>query len=331
MSRPGRGPHPRPDPLPGDRVVARYLLPTGTATDVIGTLTSAGDPLIIEADGGPRAVARATVVALKAIPPRPIRNREIRALTRAQARSRPSLESTEIDGWLCRFGSGVPGARANSAAPLNPDAARGDLTRVRAWYAERDLPVRLLWVERIAGRPGAVGRPRLAVFTCPTADLAAESGRVQWAPAPSAPWRGLQSGPAVDAGWSAAVLGEAWFAVLDDGAGPAAAVRLSLTRDGDDPAGGTLWAGIGSLVVAPDRRRTGLGAELVRALAARARDLGAQRCYLEVREDNAAGHALYSRLGFTEHHRYDYWTETASAATPDSLRPPPAGTAETAR
>jgi hypothetical protein len=77
---------PTPDatPHPGDRVVVRYLLDDGRATDVIGTLVSDGDPLVdplvIDADTGRaagerRTVPRSAVVAMKAVPPRPVRGR----------------------------------------------------------------------------------------------------------------------------------------------------------------------------------------------------------------------------------------------------------------
>jgi ribosomal protein S18 acetylase RimI-like enzyme len=54
------------------------------------------------------------------------------------------------------------------------------------------------------------------------------------------------------------------------------------------------------LGVAPDHRRRGLGAELIRAGVAELRAIGCDRCHLAVREDNAGARALYTSLGFVE-------------------------------
>jgi len=66
---------------------------------------------------------------------------------------------------------------------------------------------------------------------------------------------------------------------------------------------------INSLAVAPDRRREGLGSELMRAVLAKAGEEGAKRATLEVRRSNDAARALYERLGFeVEAIRPDYYT-----------------------
>jgi ribosomal-protein-alanine N-acetyltransferase len=66
---------------------------------------------------------------------------------------------------------------------------------------------------------------------------------------------------------------------------------------------------INSLAVAPERRRQGLGSELMRGVLAAARAEGAVRATLEVRRSNEAARALYERLGFVvEAIRPDYYT-----------------------
>lgn len=66
---------------------------------------------------------------------------------------------------------------------------------------------------------------------------------------------------------------------------------------------------VNSLAVAPDRRREGLGSELMRAVLAKAGEEGAKRATLEVRRSNDAARALYERLGFqVEAIRPDYYT-----------------------
>ena len=59
-------------PAPGARVVVRYLIPTGQATDALGELLSADDETVV-VDGvrGVERIAVADIVAAKEVPPRP--------------------------------------------------------------------------------------------------------------------------------------------------------------------------------------------------------------------------------------------------------------------
>lgn len=77
-----------------------------------------------------------------------------------------------------------------------------------------------------------------------------------------------------------------------------------LAEEAAGPIGFILGRAIGgeaeilTLVVAPDRRRSGLGEALVEALVREAAARGAEAVYLEVAEDNAAARALYRKAGF---------------------------------
>lgn len=55
-----------------------------------------------------------------------------------------------------------------------------------------------------------------------------------------------------------------------------------------------------NLSIALPLQRRGLGSELLRFVVKLARDHAAQTIYLEVRESNAAGRALYAQHGFDE-------------------------------
>ena len=59
-------------PAPGARVVVRYLIPTGEATDALGKLLSANDVMVV-VDGvrGIERIPMADIVAAKEVPPRP--------------------------------------------------------------------------------------------------------------------------------------------------------------------------------------------------------------------------------------------------------------------
>lgn len=59
-------------PPPGRRVVVRYLLPTGQATDALGELLSV-DAVTVVVDGkrGIERIAVADIIAAKEVPPPP--------------------------------------------------------------------------------------------------------------------------------------------------------------------------------------------------------------------------------------------------------------------
>jgi ribosomal protein S18 acetylase RimI-like enzyme len=63
---------------------------------------------------------------------------------------------------------------------------------------------------------------------------------------------------------------------------------------------------VARLVVRPDERRRGVAVDLMRTAAGWAGDRGARWCVLQVAEHNGAALALYRRLRFRRHHRYQY-------------------------
>jgi ribosomal protein S18 acetylase RimI-like enzyme len=66
------------------------------------------------------------------------------------------------------------------------------------------------------------------------------------------------------------------------------------------------WAGLFCVATAARARRRGVARAVVHALTRWAAERGAQRIYLQVESDNAAGHALYAGAGFTRSHGYHY-------------------------
>lgn len=97
------------------------------------------------------------------------------------------------------------------------------------------------------------------------------------------PWTRGNFADSLDAGYHCWIIdcgsGVAGYSVVMIAAGEAHLLNLSITM--------------------PLQRR-GLGSELLRFVIKLARDHGAQTVYLEVRESNIAGRALYARHGFTE-------------------------------
>lgn len=68
------------------------------------------------------------------------------------------------------------------------------------------------------------------------------------------------------------------------------------------------------IAVAADRRRGGLASALLEAVAALAREAGAERLLLEVREDNAGARAFYAARGFGEIARRSRYYRDGTAA-----------------
>ena len=59
-------------PEPGRRVVVRYLLPSGQATDALGELLSMDEEtVVVDGKRGVERIARAAIVAAKEVPPPP--------------------------------------------------------------------------------------------------------------------------------------------------------------------------------------------------------------------------------------------------------------------
>ena len=59
-------------PEPGHRVVVRYILPTGQATDALGELLSAdAESVVVHGKRGVERIPRGAIIAAKEVPPPP--------------------------------------------------------------------------------------------------------------------------------------------------------------------------------------------------------------------------------------------------------------------
>lgn len=313
-----------PDIPLGRRVVLRYQLPAGypqPLTDVIGELVSLDPPTVRGADGTVVSVAPERVVALKALGPRPIRTKEIRALEAAAAYGWPGVEHAWIDGWLARVGHGYTG-RANSAVPLGssdgPAAVSAEtLRRIGEWYTAHGLPVQLALPDRLAPvPPGWHSRRETLMLAIDIDNFVLPQGpsMVRIAPAPDHDWLQMHryggedpaarpiSVPAPDPEVLTAVLdGELGFASLGLPR-PIAIGRGALTTAPD----GRRWIGLTCVAVAAAHRRHGLGSLVCAELVRWGHDRGATHAYLQVEAANEAAVAMYRELGFVDHHAYRY-------------------------
>ncbi|MFD2012292.1 GNAT family N-acetyltransferase [Streptomyces narbonensis] len=314
----------------GKRVSVRYVTDSSaggaTFTDAVGVLTSwhSGVAVITRKSGETVRIAETSLVAGKVVPPAPARRRGPSAtfpeLARATARAWQPVESEPLGEWTLRAAGGFT-RRANSALPLgDPGLPVADaLTRVREWYAARNLPA---YVQTATGAEGtqellgaALDRHgwrrevsaevRIAALA-PIGDQDADVSAVRLSRTLDEPWLGryqrtgepnpavrpvLTSGPSV------------WFAsVAGTGEVPAAIGRCVV--DGR-------WAGFMAVEVDPALRRQGLATTVMTALARQALDEGASAAWLQVEADNDGARALYDGMGFAVHHHYHHyrWAE----------------------
>ncbi|MEV6340020.1 GNAT family N-acetyltransferase [Nocardia vinacea] len=319
-----------PDIQLGRRVVLRYRLPAGypqPLTDVIGELVSLDPPTVRSADGQVVAVAADRVVAMKALGPRPIRTREIRALEAAAAYGWPGIEQGWIDGWLLRAGNGYTN-RANSAVPLGssdgPAALGADtLRRIGEWYTAHGLPVQIALPDRLAALPPgwrSWRETQLLAIDIENFVLPQGPRMVRIVPAPDDAWLSMHrysgedpatqpvSTPPVVQVLTAVHDGEVGFASLGLPQ-PIAIGRGALTTAPD----GRRWIGLTCVAVAVEHRRHGLGSLICAELIRWGADRGATHAYLQVEAENTGAIAMYHELGFLDHHTYRY-------AAPDGSR-----------
>lgn len=323
----------------GDRVVVRRRAGDHT-TDVIGHVVSL-NPLVVrpQAVGGLASQSKVLEIpdpqVVKRLSPRTVRNSDIRAVETATARAFPGQEHMLIDGWLTRAGAEIA-ERSNSATPIGHSAglAAVPLDAIAEFYRERGMPVQLCVPERI-GKPAErliAAHPErwelgeeILVMTreIGAADPNAGAGPNAGIEAridthPDADWLAMYHYRGADLPADAVldlagtIEGELGFARLIARATTGAATdttdrTVAVTRatitESDD---GRRWLGYSAVEVAPDYRRRGLATLLGQHVLDWGAAHNADAAYLQVRASNAAGIALYTKLGFVEHHRHRY-------------------------
>jgi ribosomal protein S18 acetylase RimI-like enzyme len=209
---------------------------------------------------------------------------EPRDLDRLAARAFPAAIEAREGGWLLRASPGESPKRVNSAVPLGLPL---DVDLVEAWYRERGIDPRIMVTPeedlealdaQLADRGWTVETPADILVGDPGTTLE----RLEGPPHQVVPTE--LTGP-LRSPDQVVALGAA------DGAGRATAVL----QDG--------WTLLLGLDVAPEARRQGVAAALVRAWA---RLSEGRALYLQVEKSNEPAQALYARAGFTRSHGYHY-------------------------
>jgi N-acetylglutamate synthase len=233
-------------------------------------------------------------------------------------------EQAALGSWLLRAADGFTG-RANSALAIGdpglPLAAA--ISEVCRWYRARGLPAMVAvpfplrrpqrnGVDRFLAEHGWAIRSGAATVMTAAPGAAAMACRAATGPAhvdvdvhvdaePDDGWLALyhyrgQDPPPIarrllmSAPWQA-------FARVRDAGETLAIGRVAAAGD---------WAGLTAVEVHPRHRRRGLGRAITATLAALAADRGIAGLYLQVEDANAPARAMYSAVGFTDHHGYHY-------------------------
>jgi N-acetylglutamate synthase len=316
---------------PGMRAVVRRRIDHGV-TDALGDVVAIeADTVSVRTRRGVQKIDRATVVAAKEVPPRPVRRGaphlaiSMHDLEAIMVQGWPPPERGQLGGWLLRAGAGFTG-RANSVLPLgNPGLSISEaIDHCESWYDQRRLPAlfALFGPEGFAVDDDLLGRELLArayepfnstaVLTTAIGSLPPElphaSGaqvRLERAPSPQwwDAWAAQDSRPdRADAGRAAvrAVISgspDQLFALLEVDGDVAGVARVAFAQG---------WAGVFALRVAPELWRTGVAVQLMGALADACRTRGIRSMYLQVLKTSSPAQRLYQRLGFSTHHEYLY-------------------------
>ena len=272
----------------GLRVVVRYLLDSGSATDVLGVCLSWGDGrcVVQPATGPPVSIRLSDIVSGKPVPPRAsIRDR----VSPREAQHHgfalfPDLVTEPVGDWVLRGSPTATARRANSVLAFGPSGVGDDVERVVAHY---DRPVAAVLTGSLENQRfealGWVPESDDSDTLFQVAGLAQVARALRGVPVPDT----AVLTPAPTGGFAALRLGDkAWgYAGFDDD-----------------------WLGFSGIEVHPSHRRRGLGRQVMAALLGWGAELGATTAYLQVLADNTAALALYEDLGFRTHHTYRYLT-----------------------
>lgn len=312
----------------GKRVSVRQLTGAGPGagqfTDTVGVLTSWDDGVVLvtRRTGERVSIPESALVAAKVVPAAPARRRGPAAsfdeLAHVCARAWQPAETERLGDWRLGASGGFT-RRANSVVPLGGPGLPLDeaLERVRAWYGARGLPPYIQVSSGAEGtqellgaelaRRGWVAEVSVEVRIGALAPLAeavpdADAERVVLRPVCDESWlRGYHrfSAPGPEVLHVLNTAPSVRFATVPGATETPAAIGRCVV-DGR-------WAGFMAVEVDPAHRRQGLATAVMTALARDALTQGASAAWLQVETENEAARAMYDRLGFVTHHRYQHF------------------------
>ncbi len=227
----------------------------------------------------------------------------------------PALREVVFAGWLLRLGGGVS-RRANSANPLAPDSAADEtlIAACEAFYRRHGMPpifripglIDAAIDERLAARGYQAEGETCTLYGAIDAVAAAKDPAVRLASRPTSSWLAAMAALQDHSKQQAASYRRIVRAI----ALPAAFAALSEGGDTVALAYGAIHDGLlcyESVITDARRRRRGYAWRAIAALAAWAKEAGAEGACLQVDAANTPARALYDRFGIkTELFRYHY-------------------------
>jgi ribosomal protein S18 acetylase RimI-like enzyme len=195
------------------------------------------------------------------------------------------------------------------------------LDAVCSWYRERERPPMVAVPFGVAGPSGSAvdqllvsrgwsgpQRPTMVMTASPAriADqLPAKAPPVIIADTPDEDWLSLyHQGQALPPAARQVLVSAPWQAFASVRAyGRTIAIGRVAASEG--------WAGLTAIEVHPACRRHGLGTAVTAVLAGLAAARGVTGLYLQVEAGNGAARAMYTGMGFADHHRYHYRVDPA--------------------
>jgi ribosomal protein S18 acetylase RimI-like enzyme len=280
-------------------------------SDVVGDLVNLTDQTALIASHGRLIVVPLAEVAIARLVP--ASTAEELALEEISAKGWRAAETERLGGWLLRANGGFT-KRANSVhAVRQPSLPLDDaLDYARAWYAARDLPLRInlptegrRLLDAYLGERGFEPSPDNHIMVARLEQLHGDAGATTLTTEPGDEWFGnYRDGLGAEPGNRALLLRHETVAFAGiRRAGELVAIGRGTVDDG--------WLGITAVAVAATHRRTGLATAIMAGLWDWGRELGAQRSYLEVESHNTSAVGLYTGLGYWVHHNYRTRTEVA--------------------
>jgi N-acetylglutamate synthase len=292
----------------GQRIVVRYLLPDGRATDVLGVCVSWGpSSLVVDQDGGgPVTIQVADVVTGKPVPPRAsVRHRvSARDVELHGLGLWPDMERVDLGEWVLRSRPTEPPdrprKRANSALVMGDagmplthatnavlsfyeERGQAPMVQVQAGSSyERWFTTTLGWGPVVGGDAHCQLAPVSRALRSCNRRLTELTGQRNSRPV------GLTAGYIEEGSRITVEYGEA--SVIAHG---------EAALDGD-------WLGLHALVVDPAHRRQGLATQVIADLLDWGASQGATTAWLHVETDNEAAIRLYEGLDFVTHHTNRY-------------------------
>ncbi len=302
----------------GSRVSMLIREDDGSHREMLGRLLTLSS--ILKKDASEVTFAPTQVISWRVVPEQTVRrptSHRIREIERAANATWPSVEVVIQGGWELRASSGFT-QRANSVLPVGRPPfgePSGELTAalkdVVDFYRSRNLIPRFQVplpsyqaLDMALDEEGWQSTLAVSVQICDLLALASSpEHEVEIAPLPGDEWLALQERPLGRDGLAVLTGGSPFFATIREadpttGEYVVAAIGRGAAFEG--------WCGITAIRTAAQFQRQGLAKSIVRALAQQAARNGASRAFLQVSADNDAALALYQRLGFREHHTYNY-------------------------